>query len=171
MRKPSLDTSNGSVAEVLGQIPASLDGLISTLRDGESGNLPFVASALGELGDPRALEPLIRNVLHPHRHVRLGVSRALRKLGHAKWARWITGDDDDFGRVAASEDAEAIPLLTEQWPTLPLNQRRAVVRSLSASPLAAPTTLLIGALRDPDPEVCAWAGRALGRLRDPLDLY
>ena len=60
-----------------------LDGYIKTLKSG-SLNARKAAKALGELGDPRAVEPLIKRLGDVYPDVRSSAAQALGKLGATK---------------------------------------------------------------------------------------
>ena len=72
------------VIEALGEIksPRSVEPLIHTLLTDESSEVRWVAAlALGEIGDIRAIPPLLASLKDKDRYVRYGSARALKQLG------------------------------------------------------------------------------------------
>ena len=64
--------------------PRMLSSLVGTLDDSDASVRCAVASALGDLGDPRAIEPLKRRKeIEESIHVRAVLHTALEKLEHA----------------------------------------------------------------------------------------
>ncbi len=69
------------------------------------------AVALGELGDQRAIEPLIKSLIDENSEVRLAASEALATLGEPGWKQFVTGSDNDVHQLAQSGDARALQML------------------------------------------------------------
>lgn len=105
------------------------------------------AQALGEMGDPRAVEPLSEALRTAYRTNRLFRRELIKALGQI-------GSDaalPAFRLALRDDDADL---------------RRAAVDALAKYGRAEATSLLRGALQDADPGVRAQAARALGRLGD-----
>jgi HEAT repeat protein len=110
-----LSENGRRAAEALGAIgnPA-VESLLQALKAEDS---PYWASvaihivrALGRIGNPCAVEPLIR-VANKWPTLRLAASEALDKLGEPNWKNWIKGDPGDFDRLKASGDPRAAALV------------------------------------------------------------
>jgi HEAT repeat protein len=63
---------------------------------------------LGELGDSRSIPYLIEALMGGKQWVRLYAARSLAKLGEPKWAECFKGDDEDFHRLAITDDVQKI---------------------------------------------------------------
>jgi len=119
--------------------------LVEALKDKDSFVRRSAAYALGELKDPRAVEPLIEALKDENRRVRAETAEALGKL----------------------KDPRAVEPLIEA-----LKDKDSVVRGIAAEALGKlkdPRAVepLIGALKDEDWYVRKSAAEALGELRDP----
>jgi HEAT repeats len=80
------------VIEALGQIksPRSVEPLIHVLKNDESSEVRWVtALALGEIGDKRAVPPLLTTLNDKDRYIRYGSVKALEQLG------WSPQNDQD----------------------------------------------------------------------------
>jgi HEAT repeat protein len=92
----------------------------------------YYAYALGELGDGRAVDPLIAGLGGKQGHVRRAAAEALSKLGEPRWVEWVRGDDSDFQRLAGCDDPRValalIPCLLA--PRRPYQVRRAAAAGL-----------------------------------------
>jgi HEAT repeat protein len=86
--------------------------LISNLGSKEPATLEVVAQHLGDLGNKRAVEPLIDLLGHITGTVRKSAADALRKLGEPNWQQMVKGDGDDFSRLGMSGDPRAVRCLT-----------------------------------------------------------
>jgi len=70
------------------------------------------ARALGKLGDPRAVDPLIMLLADASPDLRSSVKDALADLGHDKWKTLISDDRDILGQLGKCGDPAALaPLL------------------------------------------------------------
>ncbi len=80
---------------------AELDRLIDRLKDGDSKVRAEAASALGRMGDLRAVEPLIVALKDEDRYVRSSVAQALGSLGDKRAVEALTAamKDDEDSRV------------------------------------------------------------------------
>jgi HEAT repeat protein len=87
----------------------------------------LAARKLGNLGDPRAVEPLMNALGDEEGQVRKAASAALAKLGQCKWQVWVRGDKNDFLRLGESKDPEAI-----EWLIKRLEDKRWEMRSIAA---------------------------------------
>lgn len=89
--------------------PSAIGSLIKTLDDN-----PFArtsaAWALGELKDPRAVEPLIGILGLERRRI---ATEALAKLGEPQWLEVIKGDNDDLVRLGKSSDTRVYESLVK----------------------------------------------------------
>ncbi|HQE92897.1 MAG TPA: HEAT repeat domain-containing protein [Anaerolineae bacterium] len=126
----------------LGPLITELDSSQGSSRCNE-----MAAWALGEMGDPRAVEPLsaaLRTTQRTNRLFRRELIQALGRIG---------------------SDA-ALPAFRLALRDDDADLRRAAVNALAGYGHAEATSLLRGALQDADPGVCAEAARALGRRGD-----
>jgi HEAT repeat protein len=72
------------VIEALGEIkcPRSVEPLIHSLLTDESSEVRWVAAlALGEIGDVRAIPPLLASLKDKDRYLRFGSAKSLKQLG------------------------------------------------------------------------------------------
>ncbi|HUT89395.1 MAG TPA: HEAT repeat domain-containing protein, partial [Thermoguttaceae bacterium] len=90
------------------------------------------AKALGQLGDPRAVERLVRALADGDNDVRCAAAEALAALGEPKWAQWVKGEGDDFRRLGASKDREAVEPLVWALADGDNDVRRAAAKALAA---------------------------------------
>jgi HEAT repeat protein len=75
------------------------------------------ASALGTLGDARAVEPLLMAALGDgHDAVRSSSAASLAQLRALPWSTLVRGDDEDFARLGRSGDIRAIKPLIRSLP-------------------------------------------------------
>jgi HEAT repeat protein len=135
------------------------------------------AQALGELSDPRAVEPLIQTLGDSNQWVRVVVAEALGQIGDTRAAEALIDALDDpsiwvrrTGVVALGQIADecAISPLMErllrppdvQWPE---ELHRVIAKALGAIGDRAIHTL-VELLDDPDTQVNATAARALGHM-------
>jgi len=65
------------------------------------------ATALGELGDERAVERLVKALGDDGGEVRRAAAEALARLGQPVWQGLIQGDSEDFGRLGESGEPRA----------------------------------------------------------------
>lgn len=135
---------------------------------------------LGELGDKRAVQPLIRMLDDRNQWVRVVAAEALGQIGSRAATPALIlslGDDSIWVRrasvVALGQigDEEAIPPLmnrlldppNSEWPE---ELRDAIAQALGAIGERALQTVM-HALDDPDPWVSCAAAKALGKIGDP----
>lgn len=69
--------------------------------------------ALGNIGDPRSVEPLIEILPHIDPKIRIAIAEALLKLGEPIWKDLILGDDGDFERLGKTGDLRILQPLTD----------------------------------------------------------
>jgi HEAT repeat protein len=70
-----------------------------------------VICGLAALRDPDCIELLLNNLLHPSTEVRRITAKAIQTLGEPSWANLIKGEDQDFARLASSDEYLAVELL------------------------------------------------------------
>ena len=71
------------------------------------------ATALGNLGDKRAIRPLISALGEDeYAFTRVAAASALSKLGEKKWVNIVKGESEDYERLGSSGDKRALePLI------------------------------------------------------------
>ncbi len=74
-----------------------------------------VVETLGILGDSRAVDPLIKQLNNNNSNFRKSVVDALGRLGVIKWSNIIKGDNDDYNRIAVSNEPEAFDILIKAF--------------------------------------------------------
>lgn len=89
--------------------PEAFEILAEKLQDGYA----EAATALGHLGDKRAISILKDHLCTDQGELRLNCAKALGSLGETTWQSHILGDEEDFERMAATDDDRAISLLME----------------------------------------------------------
>ena len=153
---------------------AAFNSLTNGLTNTESQVRYRAARILGEIADPRALEPLSRLVCQADPAARLEAAKALDKMG------------DPVGHIVASVLAGQVPALKEprtgeaRRAVTPLvislsdtnptvRQRAALVLGQFADTNAAEA--LVKALQDPDPSVRCESARALGSMGTQHAVY
>jgi HEAT repeat protein len=67
--------------------------------------------ALGNIGDQRAIEPIINFLAYPEKEVRGEAAKALVKLDEFRWTDLVKGDNGDYDRLVQSSDPRAIDAL------------------------------------------------------------
>lgn len=93
------------------KIPSTTDLLLTYIDDFDVGY--NVCKTLGQLGDRRAIMPLIEKLGDYDGRLRVVVASALKNLGEQKWVQLIKGDDMDFDRLGNFEGKNSvIPLIT-----------------------------------------------------------
>lgn len=130
------------------------------------------AKALGNLGDVRSVEPLIRLLEDPDDDVREEAARALSRLGGeravAPLIALLEDDNADVQREAASAlgriGGPAVPLLIERLQDADGEQRRRAAKILGWIRDPSASAGLIKALRDEDRTVAAEAATALDKV-------
>jgi HEAT repeat protein len=155
-------------------------GLIKALREKNSSDRSNAASALGQLGDPGAVEPLCQSLQDGESEVRSSAANALGKIRDSRAVEPLCAmlKDPDFNvRLAAVKalgllgDARAVDTLCaahgEDANRLFQSE---IVRSLAKVGDQRAVPILCHALRDADGRVSADAARALGRIGDPRAL-
>jgi HEAT repeat protein len=153
---------------------------ISGLADPDWKTRWKACQTLGEVGDQRAVQPLIRALSDRNQWVRIVAAEALGQIGDEGATRaliFALNDDSIWVRRASVValgkigDEEAIPPLMNRLLDPPNRQWPEEVRDTIAQALGAIGELafqtLIHALRDPDPWVSCAAARALGQIGDP----
>lgn len=131
--------------------------------------------ALGSLGDPRALERVVRLASSESPLVRAAVARTLPALGgvasHGPVALALAGDASESVRlslVQALRDhpaAEQIPILEKVAADKSGAVRRQLVAAARANPSPAALPLVTARLKDTDPKVRASAAMALAAMK------
>jgi HEAT repeat protein len=148
---------------------------VSGLGDEDHNVRRDAAVVLGELGDPRAVEPLIAALRNKDWEMLQVAVEALVKIGRPTVGPLIAalGDEDSYVRQAA---AVALGAIGDPRAVEPLSAalrdgnsyvRRAAAEALGR--LGGPHAVgpLIAALRDEDERIREAAAEALGRLGDP----
>lgn len=116
------------------------DAVIDTLAQDPNAEVRWAAAiALGQIGDPRGIPSLVKNLANPDKFIRFGAARSLKDLG------WDPG---------TPEERAALCFAFQEWADL-----RAIGRP------AVP--LLIHALSDHDRDVRRHAVSLLGEMRAP----
>ena len=158
--------------EVVALGSAAVEPLIAALGGKESG---AAARALGELGDARAVQPLIAALAYNDWNVRRGAANALGQLGGALAVEPLIaalGDQDWGVREAAARalgklgDARAVQPLIAALADQDSTVREAAARELGKLGDARAVQPLIAALADQDSTVREAAARELGKLGD-----
>jgi HEAT repeat protein len=91
-----------------------LEPLIEALDDKYWNVKQAAAKALGDLGDKRAIRPLVRALGEDQfAFTRLAAASALSKLGEKKWESIIKGDGEDYKRLGNSGDSRALEPLVK----------------------------------------------------------
>ena len=116
------------VIEALGEIksPRSVDPLIHTLQTDGTSEVRWVAAlALGEIGDIRAIPPLLVSLKDTDRYVRYGSAKALEQLG---WSPQTDQDRasyylalqewDTVKKLGKSATGSIIDLLNDRHPAM-----------------------------------------------------
>lgn len=138
------------------------------------------AQALGELENPRAVEPLILALDDDNQWVRIVAAEALGQIGDKKAAEHLISSLDDnsvwvrrASVVALGDvgDSGAVPALMERLLRAPDSQWPEELHDVIAKALGAigepAIQVLIGALDDSDVWVSSAAAKALGQIGDP----
>jgi HEAT repeat protein len=126
------------------------------------------ATALGQLGDARAVQPLVDALVDQDKNVRRHAAAALERLGEPQWIQWVKGHDSDFSRLGASRDVRVLePLvkaLADEGLYLPLRAEAAA--GLGQLGNARAVEPLLNALVNKHSPVRGAAAQALGQLGD-----
>ncbi len=164
------------------EIPAQIDmlpQLISALSDEDTDVRQNAIIALGNLGDPRAVEPLISALSDEDTDVRQNAIIALGKLGDSRAVEPLIAalkDADPFMRSRAAfalgeiEDSRAIEPLIDALKDEDRLMRFSAVDALNQLDDQRVIELLIAALKDADPFMRSRAAFALGKLDDSRDV-
>ena len=128
------DDVRDRAAEALGQLGdrRAVEPLVRALADRDNYVRRAAAEALGRLADPRAVERLVRALADGDNDVRCAAAEALAALGEPKWAQWVKGEGDDFRRLGASKDREAVEPLVWALADGDNDVRRAAAKALAA---------------------------------------
>jgi len=84
-----------------------VDDLLAKLENGAGKGAGFLTSIIGKLArteDPRAVEPLIRQLGSRAGSCRSAAAEGLAQLGEPSWHTAVYGDEDDLARLAAIPD-------------------------------------------------------------------
>ena len=149
-------------------------GWIEDLRNERAAVREQAAKALGETGDPKAVEPLIRTLADESSFVRLEATRALGKIGDSRAVesliRALREDDQDVQRktiesLGMIRDAKAVDVLMSF-----LKGENTVSRNLATEALVRigkpAVNSLIEALKNEQTVVRSRAAEALGKIGD-----
>ena len=153
--------------------PSSVRPCIDALQDSNSGTVPLLATVLGELGDPRAAQPLGQLLKSGEKWRRQAVVSALSKLGPAGvevMVGLLNSDSADDRELAA----EYMPCKDELGLTAVISLLRdpegkvklAACRNLAKAKEAQAVEPLISLFDDRDPEIRAMAANALLEIGD-----
>jgi HEAT repeat protein len=126
----------------LGDVRA-VEPLIAALNT--PGALPWfaddVAEALGKLGDKRAVPVLLSAIGHHSPTTRRAVGQALARLDDPIWAQRLTGEEEDFERIADYANAAAVRGLVDSLSKGYISTRRAAARALARVAAVQPALL------------------------------
>jgi HEAT repeat protein len=149
-------------------------GLIKALSYAKDpGVCKEAVEALGEIGDSRAVEPLIAVLNSDNKNVRLVAAKALVKIGDPRVVEPLVAALKDMDRDVAEAAADALGQIGDARTVEPLvaalkdkdkRVRRAAARALSLIGDARAVEPLVAALKDMDGDVRRPAARALKRL-------
>jgi HEAT repeat protein len=170
--------ARAGAAKVLGRVggAAAVEPLSAALRNPDEEVSRAAAEALGQLKDPRALEPLARTLddAAAPAWLRYDVARALEALGDWRAVpallRALQAPDPALRRLAAQalgvlRSPEALPGLLQALDDEQAGVREAVAETLGRLGEAAAVGPLTDALADPEPAVREAVAEALGRLK------
>ncbi len=88
----------------------AVPALIALMDDSDCFVREATASALGKLKDRRAVEALVTALADTDGDVRLAAAQALARIGEPQWTSLVTGEDEDFSRLAQAGHAGSPPL-------------------------------------------------------------
>jgi HEAT repeat protein len=155
---PKIHVRIGAI-EALGAIksPQSVEPLIHTLRTDESSEVRWVAAlALGEIGDKRAIPPLLASLKDEDRYVRYGSVKALEQIGWSAetdrdraYYYLALQDWDTIKKLGKSATGPLIDLLKDQHPAI----RAQITEILSSIGGVEAKKSCEHVLRDPDENV------------------
>lgn len=115
-RTPSVVNTDARMAPVdsLGRLddPHAFERQAGILEENGKGLHQAAETAPGEIGETRAVVLLLTQLVDPEVSIRVAAAKALRGLGESKWETHVRGDDEDFLRLAKSEDPRAVEMLT-----------------------------------------------------------
>jgi len=86
---------------------------------------------LGDLGDDKAVEPLIRLLANRSELLRVSAAKALKKLGDERWQEVVKGDNMDIARLGKHGDPRACDALVMALAHRDRDFRKAVVDALA----------------------------------------
>ena len=122
----------------------ALDLLLLALEDFRT-DRRAVAEALGQLGDVRAVQPLIQTLGASNPDVRRAAAAALGRLGEPTWVHWIKGTEGDITGLEKSGDARAlgvrIRLLENRLRDSDWEKRKSAARALVSIAVQTPQAL------------------------------
>src|SRR5690606_37590671 len=81
----------------------ALPTLLELLETGNARSLPTIARALGKIGDPRAIEPLVKLLDRPEKEVRIEAIGALARLTDDKRADTVRARIQAVGSAAGDD--------------------------------------------------------------------
>lgn len=90
---------------------ALVPDLIRVAQDGRVLSRIAAIEALGKIGDCRALEPLLSQLVDPDAQVRTVTAAALARLGEPQWQELVKGSNEDLPRLAEHPDIRILGLL------------------------------------------------------------
>jgi len=152
--------------------------LIDTLQSPQTTRVwtvRFISKTLGNIRDPRAVDPLAARLDDPDAKVRLTIAETLGKLGDARavepLAAWLNDPDANVRLMVAKAleqlgDARAVDPLVARLDDPDANVRRVVAKALEQLGDARAVEPLVARLNDPDIDVRLTIAETLGKLGD-----
>jgi HEAT repeat protein len=138
----------------------AVPAIIAHMEGLERMGLISAMEALGALSSPEAVEPLRRRLIDPDPAIRQEAARALGELGETKWLEWVGGDDEDFRRMARSDDTDSRDLMNrfleplhDTLKSIDVQAKGKAILRLAGLGAADSIAPLIRCLRDRHPEI------------------
>jgi len=132
-----------SATEVLIKIGApAVPDLFKVLKDGDKDERKIAADILGDVKDPRALDPLLATLKDPDENVRAAAAESLGMLGDASVIERLVETLRDDGLVVQLSCLDALDRLNAEVPTTILSS------FMGVGPLRPHLYRLMGNLRD-----------------------
>ncbi len=167
-----------NIIETLGTVRArgTLDSWLKFKDDSNPKIREAVVNGLVQLGDPRAVEPLLQRLADADAGVRWTAADALGRLGDPRAVEPLLqrlGDKDEYVRWTAADalgrlgGARAVEPLLQRLADADKNVRRAAADALARLGDARAVESLLQRLGDKDEYVRRAAAEALGQLSDP----